>query len=125
MTRPHPIDIEIGKRIRNRRWQLGVTQQAIAEKCGVKFQQIQKYETGMNRVSASRLWQIAAALGWEAYDFFVGLEATAADGLLPETEWTREDYDDMAVIKSLTRDARRQIVNLARCFSAGGAQDEI
>ena len=59
----HPVDAHVGKRIRHRRWMVGMTQQQLADKVGIKFQQIQKYETGMNRVSASRLWDIADALG--------------------------------------------------------------
>ena len=59
----HPVDAHVGKRIRHRRWMVGMTQQQLADKVGIKFQQIQKYETGMNRVSASRLWDVADALG--------------------------------------------------------------
>ena len=55
----HPVDVHVGKRIRHRRWMVGMTQQQLADAVGIKFQQIQKYETGMNRVSASRLWDIA------------------------------------------------------------------
>lgn len=46
----HPVDVHVGKRIRHRRWMVGMTQQQLAERVGIKFQQIQKYETGMNRV---------------------------------------------------------------------------
>ena len=58
----HVVDVHVGKRIRQRRWLTGMTQQKLAEMVGIKFQQIQKYETGANRVSASRLWDIADAL---------------------------------------------------------------
>ena len=58
----HPVDVHVGKRIRHRRWLVGVTQQQLAETVGIKFQQIQKYETGANRVSVSRLWDIAESL---------------------------------------------------------------
>ena len=58
----HGVDVHVGKRIRHRRWMIGMTQQQLADKVGIKFQQIQKYETGMNRVSASRLWDIARAV---------------------------------------------------------------
>ncbi|NCZ65750.1 MAG: XRE family transcriptional regulator, partial [Rhodobacteraceae bacterium] len=50
----HPVDQHVGKRIRHRRWLVGMTQQQLADQVGIKFQQIQKYETGANRVSASR-----------------------------------------------------------------------
>jgi len=66
----HPVDVHVGKRIRQRRWMVGVTQQQLADAVGIKFQQIQKYETGMNRVSASRLWDVARALDVSIAFFF-------------------------------------------------------
>lgn len=54
----HPVDLHVGQRVRRRRWLVGMTQQQLAEKVGIKFQQIQKYETGTNRISSSRLWDI-------------------------------------------------------------------
>ena len=71
---PHPVDVHVGKRIRHRRWLVGMTQQQLAESVGIKFQQIQKYETGANRVSASRLWDIAESLDVEISFFFEGLD---------------------------------------------------
>jgi transcriptional regulator with XRE-family HTH domain len=68
----HPVDVHVGKRIRHRRWMVGMTQQQLAERVGIKFQQIQKYETGMNRVSASRLWDISEALDVPVSFFFEG-----------------------------------------------------
>ena len=56
------IDVHLGKRLRRRRRLLGLTQQQLAETVGVRFQQIQKYECGANRISAARLWQLAEAL---------------------------------------------------------------
>ena len=72
---PHKVDVHVGQRIRQRRWLTGMTQQRLAELVGIKFQQIQKYETGANRVSASRLWDIAFALNVDVSHFFEGLEA--------------------------------------------------
>ena len=74
----HPVDAHVGKRIRHRRWMIGMTQQQLADKVGIKFQQIQKYETGMNRVSASRLWDISDALGVPISFFFEGLDTDVA-----------------------------------------------
>ena len=56
------IDVHLGKRLRRRRRLLGLTQQQLAGACGVRFQQIQKYECGANRISAARLWQLSEAL---------------------------------------------------------------
>ena len=67
-------DLHVGKRLRRRRRLLGMTQQDLAGMVGVRFQQIQKYETGTNRISASRLWDIAAALDVPVSFFFEGLE---------------------------------------------------
>ena len=72
---PHPVDVHVGKRVRHRRWLVGMTQQQLAEHVGIKFQQIQKYETGANRVSASRLWDIADALDVPVSFFFEGIDA--------------------------------------------------
>jgi transcriptional regulator with XRE-family HTH domain len=58
----HPVDVEIGRRIREERLAAGLTQKELSATIGVKFQQLQKYETAVNRVSGSRLWLIAKAL---------------------------------------------------------------
>ena len=81
----HHVDVHVGQRVRRRRWMLGMTQQQLGDAVGIKFQQIQKYETGMNRVSASRLYDIATALDVPVSFFFegVGVEGgaeIAADG---------------------------------------------
>jgi len=67
------IDRHLGKRLRQRRRMLGHTQQQIAEAVGVRFQQIQKYECGANRISAARLWLLAKALEAPVGSFFEGL----------------------------------------------------
>ena len=59
---PHPIDVMVGKRIRLRRVQLGLSQTELGHKLGVTFQQVQKYENGTNRVSCSRIYETALAL---------------------------------------------------------------
>jgi transcriptional regulator with XRE-family HTH domain len=87
----HVVDSHVGQKIRQRRWMVGMTQQQLAESVGIKFQQIQKYETGMNRVSASRLWDISRALGVSASFFFEGLsenaeEPAAEDQILQQKE---------------------------------------
>ena len=68
------VDIYVGKRIRQRRWLIGMSQKELGIKVGLRFQQIQKYETGNNRVSASRLWDISRVLDVSVTFFFDGLE---------------------------------------------------
>ena len=66
---PNPVDVHVGNRIRLRRTLLGYSQQFMARKLGLTFQQIQKYEKGCNRVGASRLWDISRVLK-VSMDFF-------------------------------------------------------
>ena len=73
------IDLHLGKRMRRRRRLLGLTQQRLADACGVRFQQIQKYECGANRISAARLWRVARALEVPVDYFFEGLGDQAAE----------------------------------------------
>lgn len=79
---PNPIDIHVGLRIRLRRKELGVSQEKLAEAIGLTFQQVQKYERAANRVSASKLYEMARALETTTAYFFEGLAdpTTAAVG---------------------------------------------
>ncbi len=70
-------DLHVGKRLRRRRRLLGLTQQQLAESIGIRFQQIQKYECGANRVTASRLYELAVALNVPVNYFFEGLQQQA------------------------------------------------
>ena len=133
----HHVDVHVGKRIRHRRWLLGMTQQQLAEQVGIKFQQIQKYETGANRVSASRLWDIADSLGVPVSFFFEGLPAavptmtvvtdessrpasavgaplrTGACGLMGD----REAMDLVRTYYAIPENQRRRLFDLARVLS--------
>lgn len=118
----HPVDIHVGKRIRHRRWMVGMTQQQLAELVGIKFQQIQKYETGANRVSASRLWDISDALDVPVSFFFEGLGATQE-----ETERMSNDLlsdkEAMELVRSyyaIPEAQRRRLFELARSLSDVG-----
>ena len=68
------IDLHLGRRLRRRRRLLGLTQQQLATQVGIRFQQIQKYECGANRISAARLWQLSEALESPVSYFYDGLE---------------------------------------------------
>lgn len=114
----HPVDIHVGKRIRHRRWMIGMTQQQLADKVGIKFQQIQKYETGMNRVSASRLWDIAETLGVEISFFFEGLSEGAAP--VPAQADIMADKEALDLVRSyyaIPEAQRRRLFDLARVLS--------
>ncbi len=69
----HPVDRHVGNRLRQLRALRGITQTALADRIGVTFQQVQKYEKGANRISASRLWEIRRALDVPIASFFEGI----------------------------------------------------
>ncbi|KKN79882.1 hypothetical protein LCGC14_0336030 [marine sediment metagenome] len=100
-----------------------MTQQRLAELVGIKFQQIQKYETGANRVSASRLWDIAFALNVNVAHFFEGLEAEkpqAEKGLENIPADLVGDKEAMDLIRSyyaIPENQRRRLFELARVLS--------
>lgn len=113
----HSVDIHVGKRIRHRRWLIGMTQQQLADEVGIKFQQIQKYETGVNRVSASRLWDIARAIDVPVSYFFEGLHDESTSQ--PEGDLLA-DKEALQLVKayySMPESQRRQIFELARVLS--------
>jgi len=70
---PHPVDVHVGQKIKALRCARRLSQGALAEALGVTFQQVQKYERGTNRVGASKLFEIAKALGVDVTAFFIGL----------------------------------------------------
>ncbi|WP_417244613.1 helix-turn-helix domain-containing protein [Celeribacter sp.] len=122
----HPVDVHVGKRIRHRRWMVGMTQQQLAEKVGIKFQQIQKYETGMNRVSASRLWDIAESLSVPVAFFFEGMEPSVSDHMVAQSEGVNVPADILAdkealeLVRSyyaIPENQRRRLFELARVLS--------
>ena len=114
----HPVDAHVGKRIRHRRWMVGMTQQQLADRVGIKFQQIQKYETGMNRVSASRLWDIAEALAVPVSFFFEGLsEAGAVAAAGGDMLADKEAMDLVRSYYAIPEAQRRRLFDLARVLS--------
>ena len=79
VKRPDPVDVEVGHRIRIERLSRGLSQTALANQLGVTFQQVQKYEKGVNRVGAGRLTRIAEVLGVPVATFFSGKEMLDSD----------------------------------------------
>ena len=89
---PDPIDCHVGSQLRLRRAQIGMTQVELGSKLGLSFQAVQKYETGENRVSASRLYQLARILEVSPAYFFEGLEETVgAEPPLASAELARKE----------------------------------
>ena len=118
----HPVDEHVGKRLRQRRWLVGMTQQQLAEHVGIKFQQIQKYDTGANRVSASRLWDIASTLDVSINFFFDGLQAEKgvkiqSDAMPSDLMGDKEALDLVRSYYAIPENQRRRLFDLARVLS--------
>ena len=80
---PHPVDRHVGRRVCEKRLALGYNQSDLGRALGLTFQQIQKYEKGTNRVSASKLWDIARFFKVDIGYFFEGLTGSSAVGMAP------------------------------------------
>ena len=118
------IDLFVGNRLRRRRRLMGLTQQGLAEAVGVRFQQIQKYECGANRITASRLFDLACALGVPVSYFFEGLNdnipapATPANdsGLPADILSQAETLELVRAYYRLGERPRRRLLELAKAL---------
>jgi transcriptional regulator with XRE-family HTH domain len=131
--RPNPIDVHVGSRVRFRRMLLGMSQEKLAEKLGLTFQQIQKYEKGINRIGASRLFDLATVLAVPVQFFYeeVPSNGAAATAIVPngfaesgpETSIVEflKSRDGLELNKAFVRihdvKARRAIVDLVRSLA--------
>ena len=118
------IDLHLGKRLRRRRRLLGLTQQQVANAVGIRFQQIQKYECGANRISAARLWELSEALEVPVSYFYDGLaeardraeanpEQQRGDGMMAR----KETMDLIRAYYQLGERPRRRLLDLAKSLN--------
>jgi transcriptional regulator with XRE-family HTH domain len=116
---PHPVDAIVGARLRSARVAKGLTQAALAKSIGVAFQQVQKYENGSNRVSASMLVEIADVLGTRASRFLEGLgkESAVAGGGEPENADEAREFT--AIYRLLPKATRAAVLQLTRSLAEG------
>jgi transcriptional regulator with XRE-family HTH domain len=116
------MDIALGAAVRIRRRTLGISQEALAEQCGVSFQQIQKYENGANRISFSRLVQIARALKCRVVDLMDVLDApdreTSGDLDLLTRMRTPGVLELLGAFEKLTPEARSSLIGFLRTVAA-------
>ncbi|MFT4090804.1 MAG: helix-turn-helix transcriptional regulator [Asticcacaulis sp.] len=121
------IDLHLGKRLRRRRRLLGLTQQQLALAVGIRFQQIQKYECGANRISAARLFQLAKALETPVNYFYDGLSDDRTevapvqnDGI--EVFSRKETLDLIQAYYRLSERPRRRLLDLAKSLNGESEQ---
>ncbi len=110
---PNPIDVHVGNRIRLRRTLLGMSQESLAEAIGLTFQQVQKYEKGANRVSSSRLFDLAGVLDVSLSWFFEDMSAEVRE----QTPSKLMSTQKLPVVDQ-DRDplARRETLELVRAY---------
>ena len=114
------VDLHLGRRLKRRRRILGLTQVQLSKLVGVRFQQIQKYECGANRMSAERLWQLAGALEISTDYFYEGLEQPG----VPANDEHIARKETAALIDAYYRlgeGPRRKFLELAKSI---GVEDE-
>lgn len=131
---PNPVDIHVGRRLRARRTILGMSQEDLGETAGVTFQQIQKYERGMNRIGSSRLYNFARTLGVNVSYFFDDYsEETDGKGFAEDADTFLIENVDNKEILSLVRcyqsiedkKVRRKMLSLIRSLSGTDKEDDI
>ena len=134
--RPNPVDLHVGGRVRMRRKLLGVSQEQLADSLGLTFQQVQKYERGANRVSASKLYEIAKTLQVPVAFFFDGLAdpmegssgdevGQKAERIVQEFLTTPEGLELAEVFPKIGRGrVRRQVLDLVRAMAEDAARVE-
>lgn len=124
---PHPTDLFVGNRIRSRRRALGMSQEALADSLDLTFQQVQKYERGANRVSASKLLQISHSLSVQIGFFFEGLQVGEFDrnaaAITVKSEEAFAALPQVALVPDLAPWQRRLVGKLIEGFAENGKAD--
>jgi len=135
---PNPIDVHVGNRVRMRRMLIGMSQERLGKELGLTFQQVQKYEKGTNRISASRLYRMAQILGVPVQYFFEDLPQSVASG--EQAEGFAEARGDHAMIMDFLNSSeglqlnrhfaaikdpavRRAVVDLVRSLARAGEKE--
>jgi len=119
----HPVDVHVGMKLKDRRILVGLNQKELGNMAGITFQQIQKYEKGINRVSASRLYEIAKILLVPIEYFFEGYE----DGVVYDTDYKPENVVEKEIIelvKNFIRINRKEVRKGALMIVKGLNEDK-
>ncbi|SME88940.1 Transcriptional regulator, contains XRE-family HTH domain [Tistlia consotensis] len=118
----HKTDVHIGRKVRERRVALGWSQSDLADRLGISFQQVQKYESGANRISGSRIWDIANVLQTPVSTFFEGLDganaAAAAAGGEEERSFDRQTLELARAVNQIDDEqVKTQLIRLVKAFA--------
>jgi len=114
---PNPIDVHVGIRIRLRRTMLGISQEKLAEKLGITFQQVQKYERGLNRVGASRLWDISQVLNTTVGFFYEDLDDSTKNKSPRNVSHSMDFYEENTTFDTSIF-TRKDVLELIRYYAS-------
>lgn len=135
---PHPVDIFVGTKVKNRRLSLDLSQDELAKSCGITFQQVQKYERGTNRISLSRLAEISYALKTQLEYFTEGCMGHLPGVSKPQLRGfsdskqasfesdgvNRDELELLRAYKSIsTPKLKKQLVEMAKALAQSGNDD--
>ena len=112
---PNPIDLYVGSRVRMRRSLLGMSQERLAAELGVTFQQVQKYERGLNRIGASRLWDLAQVLGVNVDFFYQEIDANTTSKS-PRKIYANPNLSEDICEFDMDILLRRDVISLVRAY---------
>ena len=104
----HPVDKHVGSRLRTRRTILGMSQEALGDAVGITFQQIQKYEKGLNRIGSSRLYEFACILNVEVSYFFEEISSLSDNESIASESYDEFKYDSLG---------NKEILTLVRAYN--------
>lgn len=135
-SEPNPVDIHVGARVRRMRKAQGISQTALGKELGITFQQVQKYENGVNRISSSKLYEIARVLQADISSFFSGLTkpevGLSGEGSLPNHDAAVQACLDtpggaalLALFPKLPAPKRRLVVALATALAVAGGEGQV
>jgi transcriptional regulator with XRE-family HTH domain len=111
----HPVDVHVGRRLRSRRTMLGMSQENLGDAVGVTFQQIQKYEKGLNRIGSSRLFEFSRTLNVSVSYFFEDFYETSGN--------TSSEVEENTVAYEAEALANKEVLALVRAYSS--IEDEV
>jgi transcriptional regulator with XRE-family HTH domain len=130
---PHPVDVHVGAKVRLRRKFLGITQETLGDEIDLTFQQVQKYERGSNRISASKLWQISQVLKSPISYYFEGIGEAEKSGDYPSDYSEQQVHDFLMTPEGIelaeafprikNAKLRRRILDLVRSVAEDTVDD--
>ena len=135
---PHPVDIHVGRKLRERRSMLGISQQKLGKSLGITFQQVQKYEKGTNRMSSSMLFESADILSVPVAYFFEGINSNRGKNKAANKNTLHEEKAGFESNQGLNKETlkliryyysireegvRKKVLSLIKSLASGDGKD--